>query len=101
MRDTVTIRPAFPDDAAALARLAALDSARVPEGPLLLAEVGGEPWAALAPGSGRAIADPFRPTAALVELLRRRAEQLDVVPPAPAGRLGAPLGRVFAPRRAT
>jgi hypothetical protein len=72
----VTIRPAFPDDAPALARLAALDSARVPAGPLLLAEIDGEPWAAIALQGGRAIADPFRPTAALVDLLRRRRAQL-------------------------
>jgi hypothetical protein len=72
----VTIRPAFPDDAAALARLAALDCARVPAGPLLLAEIDGEPWAAVALADGRAIADPFRPTAALVDLLRRRRAQL-------------------------
>jgi hypothetical protein len=72
----VTIRPAFPDDAAALARLAALDSARLPAGPLLLAEIDGEPWAAIGLDDGRAIADPFRPTAALVDLLRRRRAQL-------------------------
>jgi hypothetical protein len=72
----VTIRPAFPDDAPAVARLAALDSQRVPAGPLLLAEIDGEPWAAIAPHSGRVVADPFRPTAALVDLLRRRAAHL-------------------------
>lgn len=75
----VTIRPAFPDDAPALARLAALDSQRLPLGPLLLAEIDGEPWAAIALTSSpptRIIADPFRPTAALVDLLRRRAAQL-------------------------
>lgn len=72
----VTIRPAFPDDAHALARLAALDSQRLPSGPLLLAEIDGEPWAALALETGRVVADPFRPTAALVDLLRGRAAQL-------------------------
>jgi hypothetical protein len=72
----VTIRPAFPDDAPALARLAALDSQRPPLGPLLLAEIDGEPWAAIALETARIIADPFRPTAALVTLLRGRAAQL-------------------------
>jgi hypothetical protein len=72
----VTIRLAFPDDAPAVARLAALDSQRVPAGPLLVAEIDGEPWAAIATASGRAIADPFRPTAGLVDLLRRRRAQL-------------------------
>lgn len=72
----VTIRPAFPDDTPALTRLAALDSQRVPLGPLLLAEIDGEPWAAIALETSRVVADPFRPTAALVDLLRGRAAQL-------------------------
>ncbi|QEC50484.1 hypothetical protein FSW04_24825 [Baekduia soli] len=73
---TVTIRPASGDDAAALARLAALDSARVPAGPLLLAEVDGALCAAVALHDGSAIADPFRPTVALLELLHGRVRQL-------------------------
>src|SRR3954451_10948605 len=80
MTPTVTIRPAYPDDVSAIARLAALDSQRVPAGPLLLAEIDGEPWAAVATQSGRVIADPFRPTAALVELLRRRGMQRAAAP---------------------
>jgi hypothetical protein len=72
----VTIRPAFPDDAPAVARLAALDSQRPLVGPVLLAEIDGEPWAAIALETARVIADPFRPTAALVDLLRGRAAQL-------------------------
>jgi hypothetical protein len=73
---TVTLRFGFPDDAEALARLAALDSAPVPGAPFLLAEVGGELRAALSLADGAAIADPFHPTAPLVALLRTRAEQL-------------------------
>src|SRR4051794_28660491 len=76
MTPTVTIRPASPAAVSAIARLAALDSQRVPAGPLLLAEIDSEPWAAIATRSGRVIADPFRPTAALVELLPRRHAQL-------------------------
>jgi hypothetical protein len=73
----VTFRPAFPDDAATVARLAALDSRRVPPGPLLLAEVDGEAWAAITlTGAEEVLADPFRPTAEILELLRRRAAQL-------------------------
>jgi hypothetical protein len=79
--EPVTIRPSSPDDAPAVARLAALDSRRVPAGPLLLAEIGGEPWAAIALDTGTAFADPFRPTAALVDLLRRRAEHLAAATP--------------------
>ncbi len=89
----VTIRRAFPDDADALRRLAALDGASPPAGDVLVAEVAGEPWAALALHGGQAIADPFRPTAELVTLLRTRAEQLEAPAPArmPALRRLVPL----------
>jgi hypothetical protein len=72
----IAIRRATEADAAALERLAALDSAPAPSGEALIAEVGDEPLAALAIVSGAAIADPFRPTAHLVELLRLRAASL-------------------------
>jgi hypothetical protein len=72
----VLIRRAGPHDAAAVARLAALDSAAPPAGDVLVAIVGGEPWAALSLADGRAVADPFRPSAAAVELLRVRAAHL-------------------------
>jgi hypothetical protein len=74
--DSVTIRHAFPDDALALVRLAALDSSEVPSQPLLVAEVNGELWAALSLRDGAVVADPFRRTRALVELLSARAAQL-------------------------
>jgi hypothetical protein len=76
MPGSMTIRYASCDDARDLARLAALDSAKVPDGPLLVAEVDGELWAALAIVRGASIADPFRPSAPVVELLRARARQL-------------------------
>jgi hypothetical protein len=47
MHNPVTLRFAFPDDAAAVARLAALDSSRPPAQPVLIAEIDGEPAAAL------------------------------------------------------
>ena len=74
--DGVTIRYAFPDDARALARLAALDSQPASSDMLLIAEVAGELRAALT-RDGQAIADPFHPTADLVQLLRARARQLE------------------------
>jgi hypothetical protein len=74
--DSVTIRDAFPDDALALVRLAALDSAEVPPQPLLVAETNGELRAALSMRDGAVIADPFHRTTAAVQLLRARAEQL-------------------------
>lgn len=73
LSDAVTIRRAFPDDAADLARLAALDSRRPLRGDVLLAERDGRILAALSPADGRAVADPFAPTADLVALLRVRA----------------------------
>jgi hypothetical protein len=72
----VLVRAATPDDADAVARLAALDSARPPAGELLLAVVDGELRAALPLDGDDAIADPFEPTAELVALLRARARQL-------------------------
>ena len=59
----------------ALIRLAALDSAEVPAGPVMLAEVAGEVRAAVSLSDRTVIADPFHPTAPLVELLVKWAEQ--------------------------
>jgi hypothetical protein len=72
----VTVRLARPADEADLARLAALDSATPPSGPSLVAEADSRLLAALPLGSGRAIADPFEPTAGIVALLELRREQL-------------------------
>lgn len=69
----ITIRAAYADDESSLRRLAILDSAPVPAGPLLVAEVEGELRAALAIDGGAVIADPFHPTAGLVDLLRRHS----------------------------
>jgi hypothetical protein len=70
------IRRTTPDDATQLMRLAALDSQR-PLGPdALVAVVAGEIHAAVSLADGRTVADPFRPTAELVDLLQMRAEQL-------------------------
>ena len=66
---TLTIRRAEVADSGALVRLAALDSASPPTGEALVAEVGGELWAAIEIDSGTAIADPFRPSGELVDLL--------------------------------
>jgi hypothetical protein len=72
----VTIRRATAADSAAIERLAALDSAPAPAGEILIAEIGEQVLGALEVASGTAIADPFRPTAELVELLRVRAAAL-------------------------
>ena len=70
------IRQAGNTDAAALERLAALDSSHAPHGDVLLAEVGEELWAAFSLEDGHAIADPLRPSADAVLLLGQRARQL-------------------------
>jgi hypothetical protein len=72
----LTIRRATDADAFAIRRLAAIDSAAPPTGHVLLAEMGDELWAAVSVDSGAAIADPFRPSADVVDLLRFRAERL-------------------------
>jgi hypothetical protein len=73
MTTAFTIRRADLADLAALDRLAALDSAPAPTGDVLVAEVAGELWAALEIDTSAVIADPFRPSAELVELLRVHA----------------------------
>jgi hypothetical protein len=65
----LTIRSASPADLPRLRRLAALDSKALPRDELVVGEVAGEIQAAIAPSSGRVIANPFVPTAQLVELL--------------------------------
>ena len=69
----LTIRRAVAADRPALDRLAGLDSASPPTGGVLVAEVAGELWAAVQIDSGTAIADPFRPSGELVDLLRLHA----------------------------
>ena len=76
----LTIRPAFADDEREIKRLAQLDDAPVPPGPLLLGEVAGELWVALSLSSPDHIADPFRPSADLVALVEARAHQLRAEP---------------------
>jgi len=72
----VTLRYGAPADQKRLARLAALDSSKPPTPPILLAEVDGLLLAALAVTEGTVVADPFHPTADLIDLLRARALQL-------------------------
>ena len=72
----LTIRRGGPGDAEALARLAALDGQPPLRGDVLLAEVEGALWAALALDGRRAVSDPFRPAAAARALLLLRADHL-------------------------
>jgi hypothetical protein len=84
--DPITIRGAGPADAPALTRLAALDSTRELRGTILVCESDGALRAAWSMEEHRAIADPFRPTADDVALLRMHADHV-------AGRNGRRRGR--------
>ncbi len=77
---TVVIRAARGSDGVALEDLARLDSQRPPDGDVLVAEQDGEMVAALA--GDRVIADPFRPTADVVALLRLQGRRKARVPAA-------------------
>jgi hypothetical protein len=80
------VRPATERDAAALARLAELDSAPPLVGDVLLAEERGVTVAATSLADGRVIADPFRLTGPARAALRSRAHALGAVVPAPSVR---------------
>ena len=72
----ITVRLADYTDARALLDLAALDSAQVPAGDLVVAESDGEIVAAMPLDGGSPIADPFRGTALIVQMLELRAAQI-------------------------
>ena len=76
-RGELKLRDATDADAADLHRLARLDSqGRPPAGRLIVAEEEGALVAAMSVDSGAVIADPFKATAAIVALLRLRADKL-------------------------
>ena len=72
----VALRLAHSEDARDVRRLAELDEAPAPLGPVMLALVDGEAVAALSLSEGRVVANPFVPTENAVSLLRVRAMQL-------------------------
>lgn len=77
MAPQITIRQATSADAFSLRRLAALDDRAALRGEILLAEQAGEVRAALSLQDGRSIANPFAPTAALVEMLRSHSRLVE------------------------
>lgn len=85
---SITVRPAVAADGSALRKVAERDSRAVPTAPLLVAERDGALCAVLSLADGAVAADPFVPTADLVELLRAHAAR--------AGRDGR---RAHRPRR--
>jgi len=75
-RSNVTIRLAQSADAAVIARLVELEEAPPLTGDTLVAELDGTIIAALSMSDDRAVADPFRPTAATVRMLRHWRTEL-------------------------
>jgi hypothetical protein len=93
--DAVTIRLAAQDERADLARVAERDSRPLPAAPHLVAERDGTVLAVLSLATGEVVADPFRPTAELVQLLRCRAaaKSLDQRPGGRRRRRARPTAR--------
>jgi len=85
----LTLRLSTEDDALALGRLAQLDDTLYDGSSVLVAQVGQELVAALPLDGGAAFADPFRPSAELVELLRLRRAQIAAAESAGRGVSGA------------
>jgi hypothetical protein len=91
--DAVTVRLAGEEDVPAVRVLAERDGRPAPTGPMLVAEAGGDVLAARSLADGGAVADPFRPTAHLAELLALRTAHL-------RGNVPEPRPRRFAGARA-
>ena len=75
--NSVTIRQAGPSDTAALEQLAALDSSRPLQSPVIVGEVAGELWAAVSMQDYTVISDPFRPAGELAFMVVERARQVE------------------------
>jgi len=78
MSRSATIRGSTAEgpDAECINRLAALTGRQAPDGPLLLAEVGGDPVAAIGIFDGHTISDPGRSSLALMMRLHILRVQL-------------------------
>jgi hypothetical protein len=73
---SVTVRLSRPDDHDAIRRLAELEGRRLPPEPALVAEACGRVLAARSLSTRELVADPWRPTEELVELLDLRSLHL-------------------------
>jgi hypothetical protein len=78
--ESITLRLSRSSSDPSIERLAALESRKAAKGAHLVAEVDGEVVAALSLARGEFLGDPFRPTAHLLPLMRRRAAQLFAAP---------------------
>ena len=75
--DSILMRRSEPSDGAALERLAALETRRLPDGVFLVAEVDGEVVAATPlDADAETLSDPFRHTAHIRELLELQPAQV-------------------------
>ena len=79
MAPEIRIRQATQSDAFAVRRLAALDDSASLKGSVLVAEHAGELRAAISIDDGRVVANPFAPTAELVDMLRMHRGHLESV----------------------
>jgi hypothetical protein len=96
--EAVELRLAGEPDARALRRLSQLDTTPLPPGPYLVAVRDGHVDAALSLATNEAVADPFKPTAGLVELLRLRAcAERPVLPGRGSPRRPRPVPRLVTP----
>jgi hypothetical protein len=79
MAPEIRIRQATTADEFALRRLALLDDRPALRGDVLLAEEAGDLRAAISLENGRVVANPFAPTAQLVDMLRMHRTQVETV----------------------
>jgi hypothetical protein len=73
----ITLRLAARSEEPAIEKLGELSGRERTSGRHLVADVDGEPWAALPVSGGDPLSDLFRPALELIALLSRRAAQLD------------------------
>jgi hypothetical protein len=92
------IRRATEADAAAMRELAELDSRTPLSGPALIGEIDGAPAAAVSLVDGRVVADPFKPTGVLVQILHMRFNAMRAYSRQPS--VTARIGAALAPFRA-
>jgi hypothetical protein len=76
---TIRLSTAEDGDGDTIRRLASLDDGEPPRGPVMLAELDGEPVAALGIADGHAVADPLRSSPAIITLLRLRRFESRVI----------------------
>jgi hypothetical protein len=95
--DAFVIRKATSEDEAQLRRLEQLEGIRLSNGSVLLGEIDGAPAAAISLADQRVVADPFKHTTVLVQLLQMRSRALQSYERTPS--LPDRLRATFAPFR--